>query len=84
MSKDQKRMKHSYTEMVQVALLTLNEPKGSSRQGIWKCIEAKFPESNYKQFLVRFKKLSEEASHIERPNPQRWKLEKKFRDQCMR
>ena len=56
--------KHSYAEMVQTALLTLNERGGSSRQAIWKCIEAKFPESNYKQFLVRLKKLSEETDHI--------------------
>ena len=84
MSKDQKKLKHSYSEMVQVALLTLNEPKGSSRMGIWKCVEAKFPESNYKQFLVRFKKLSEEGSHIEKVAAQRWKLEKKFRERCMR
>jgi len=30
--------KHSYSEMIQTALLTLNERGGSSRQALWKCI----------------------------------------------
>ena len=38
--------RHTYLEMIQIAILTLNERGGSSRQEIWKCIEAKFPEGN--------------------------------------
>lgn len=71
--------KHTIAEMVQTALLTLNERGGSTRQAIWKCIEAKFPESNYKQFLVRLKKLSETSQHIIKVNPQVFKLEPKFK-----
>jgi hypothetical protein len=43
-------VKHTYLEMIQVSLLTLNERGGSSRQEIWKCIEAKFPEAQHKQY----------------------------------
>ena len=53
--------KHSYLEMIQVALLTLNETGGSSRQELWKCVGSKFPEADYKQFLVRLKKLSADS-----------------------
>jgi len=61
MAKDNKKTggsKHSYAEMIQTALLTLNERGGSSRQGLWKCVHAKYPESDYKQFLVRLRKLA--------------------------
>ena len=51
-------VKHTYVEMLQTALMTLNERGGSSRQAIWKFIEAKFPEANRKIFLVRLKKYS--------------------------
>jgi hypothetical protein len=30
--------KHSYAEMIQTALLTLNERGGATRQALWKCI----------------------------------------------
>ena len=32
--------KHTYVEMIQMALRTLNETGGSTRQEIWKYIEA--------------------------------------------
>ena len=38
--------------------MTLNERGGTSRQAIWKFIEAKYPEANRKIFLVRLKKYS--------------------------
>jgi hypothetical protein len=68
MSKQQTKGKHSYAEMIQTALLTLNERGGSSRQAIWKYVEAKFPESNYKQFLVRLKKIAEGSSFLVKVN----------------
>merc|ERR1711881_557497 len=50
--------KHTYVEMIQIGLLTLNEKGGSTRQELWKCVHAKFPEADYKIFLVRLKKYS--------------------------
>ena len=41
-----KPKKHTYLEMVQIAILTLNERGGSTRQEIWKCIDSRFPEAN--------------------------------------
>jgi hypothetical protein len=76
--------KHKYSEMIQTALLTLNERKGSSRQAIWKVVEAKFPESNYKQLIARLKKLSEE-DHIERRGKiNRYFLDKKFKERALK
>jgi hypothetical protein len=37
-------MKLSYIEIIQDALITLNEPKGTSRQALWKCIQSRHPE----------------------------------------
>ena len=47
-----------YSDMIADAILTLEDRKGSSRQAIWKCIESKYPEADYKQFLIRLKKVS--------------------------
>jgi hypothetical protein len=52
-------MKHSYMEMIEDAVITLGERKGSSRQALWKCVSTKYPEADYKQFIVRLKKLKE-------------------------
>ena len=46
----------SYSEMIEDAVLTMGERKGSSRQAIWKCVSTKFPTADFKQFLVRLKK----------------------------
>jgi len=40
--------KHTYAEMIMDALLRLNERGGASRQQIWKCINASYPEADYK------------------------------------
>jgi len=75
--------KHTYNEMVVSALLTLNERGGSSRQALWKCVSAKFPEADYKQFIVRLKKLAENpASHIVRVNSATFKLAQSFKEKA--
>ncbi|CDW78646.1 UNKNOWN [Stylonychia lemnae] len=51
----------TYQEMIENALLTLAERKGSTRQAIWKCINVKYPEADYKQFLIRLKKIKQQA-----------------------
>ena len=50
-----------YLEMIQDAIITLQDRKGSSRQALWKCVSAQHPEADYKQFLIRLKKESHEG-----------------------
>lgn len=72
-------IKHTYLEMVQVALLTLNESGGSSRQEMWKFVENRFPEANRKQYILKLKGiLHKGGAVIQGKNKQRFKLEKKF------
>ena len=52
-------MKHSFFEMIEDAVLTLGERKGSSRQAIWKYISTKYPEADYKMFITRLRKVKE-------------------------
>lgn len=77
-------MKHSYSEMIQTALFTLNERGGSSRQAIWKCVQAKFPESDYKQFLVRLRKIAQNSTFLVQVNANCFKLDKKLKDRAKR
>ena len=56
--------KASYAEMLQTALMTLNERGGSTRQEIWKFINAKFAHADYKIFLVRLKKYARDGGFI--------------------
>ena len=57
--------KHSYVQMIQSALMSLNERGGTSRQEMWKFIQAKFPEADYKMFLVRLKKYAGSGGFVE-------------------
>ena len=74
--------KLTYIEIIQDALLTLNEPKGSSRQAIWKCIQGRHPDqADQKQFLVRLKKLSSDPlNNIEKNGNSRFRLNKSYKD----
>jgi hypothetical protein len=47
----------SYAEMIEEAILGLGEMLGSSRPAIWKAISAKHHDADYKQFVVRLKKM---------------------------
>ena len=53
---------------------------------MWKCIEAKFPEANYRQFIVRLKKISSDSKSfvVTGKTLQRFKLEPKFKDKLKR
>ena len=57
-------MPSQYFEMIQDALLTLKDRKGSSRAALWKCVRAKYPEADHKQFLIRLKKITHEGNEI--------------------
>ena len=48
-----------YTDLIETAILTLGERKGSSRQAIWKSIHSLYPEADYKQFFIRLRKMSQ-------------------------
>ena len=71
--------------MVQVALLTLNERDGSTRQGIWKCIESSYPEADRKRYMVALKKLIADASTVQYgKNKQRFALEASFKAKALK
>ena len=73
--------KSTYVEMIQTALMTLNEKGGSTRQEMWKFINAKFPEANYKIFLVRLKKYARAGGFlVKHKSKQRFRLDGGFKD----
>lgn len=47
----------SYAEMIEEAILGLGEMMGSSRQAIWKYVSGKYHDADYKQFVVRLRKM---------------------------
>lgn len=55
-------------DLIEEAILTLADRKGSTRQGIWKFISAKYPQVDYKQFLTRFRKISENSNVVQTDN----------------
>ena len=82
-----KTIRHTYLEMVQVALLTLNERGGSSRQEIWKCIDARFPEADHKRYMLALKRIVGQVGQnavVHGKNNMRFKLETKFRDRALK
>lgn len=68
---------HTYSDLVHEALITLAERKGSSRQALWKYISVKYPESDYKQFLIRLKRVNQTEVRHEKG---RYRLTKEFRE----
>jgi len=77
--------RHTYFEMIQLALMTLSERGGSSRIEIWKCIEARFPEANQKMFLVSLKKIMKTGGAVVYgKNTHRYMLEKKFKERALK
>lgn len=75
--------KLSYFEIIQDALITLNDPKGSTRQELLKCATARHQDIDSKQFLIRLKKVtSDPLNHIEHPNKNnsRFRLEKNYKN----
>ena len=47
--------------MIEDAIITIGERKGSSRQAIWKYVNAKYSAADYKQFLIRLRKEAKEG-----------------------
>jgi len=48
-----------YSEMIEDSILGLGEFHGSSRQAIWKALSGHFPDADYRQFVLRLKKMRE-------------------------
>jgi hypothetical protein len=71
-----------YLDMITDAIITLGERSGSSRQALWKCIEAKYPEADYKQFLIRLKKEAQEGNLV--ANKQKFKLDPKVKAKMLK
>lgn len=49
----------SYSEMIEEAVLSLGELRGSSRQAIWKTLSSQYDNADYKRFVVRLRKMRE-------------------------
>ena len=65
--------------------MTLNERGGASRQQVWKVVNAKFPEADYKIFLVRLKKYSStDGFVVKSKNGARYKIDSNFRNAVTR
>jgi histone H1/5 len=75
------KAKLTYQEMIEDAIITLAENQGSSRQALWKCVHAKYPEADYKLFVVRLKKLKENGSIVQ--NKGKFKLDKKHKKKLL-
>ena len=78
--------KLTYIEIIQDALLTLNEPKGSTRQNLWKCIQSRHPDhTDPRQFYIRLKKLSSDPlNNIEKNGNSRFRLNTSYKDKIQR
>ena len=71
---------HTYLEMIVDAIVTLSDRKGSSRQALWKCIQNKYAEADYKQFLIRLKKIAQSGTEVYQASMGRYKLNQSFKD----
>lgn len=72
----------TYFEMVEDAILTLGERMGSSRQAIWKYLNTKYPEADYKQFLIRLKKIKESDNIVQ--NKGKFKLSQDYKKKLLK
>ena len=71
----------TYSAMIHTAVSTLNEKGGSTRQELWKFMEAKFPNANRKLFLVRLKKYSSAGGFLSMNSKKsRFRISKEFKD----
>ena len=84
-------MKYRYVDMITEAIFTLAEPKGATRDGIWKFISTsrKFKESTAggkKQFLLQLKRCTMDHKYIEhsKSNATRFKLTRSYLDKLKR
>lgn len=68
----------TYHEMIENALFALGERKGSTRTSIWKYISTQYPAADYKQYLIRFKKIDDDKNII-KVDKMRLKLTPNFR-----
>jgi len=53
-----------YLDIIEEAIITLQERKGSTRQALWKVLSMKYPQVDYKQFLIRLKSEAKKGTII--------------------
>jgi len=58
------RINKPYAEAIQDALVTLKTRGGSSRQELWKAVQGRNPNADYKQFAVRLQKMVKEENPV--------------------
>ncbi len=73
----------TYSEMIIDSVITLADRKGSTRDGLWKAISSKFPDTTKAQFSLRLKKMGQAKDVIE-IRKQRIFLAKDFRAKAMK
>lgn len=66
--------------------MTLKTRGGSSRQELWKAVQARNPNADYKQFAVRLQKMvkEEKPAVVNGKNNQRFQLSDSLRDRLNR
>lgn len=76
--------KMKYMDIIVEAIFVLNDREGSSREAIWKYIQAKHQNTvrDKKIFLSHLKRAADEGEYVEHPSKKigRFKLTKKFRE----
>jgi len=71
--------------MIEETLMTLNERGGASRQAVWKALGQKFPDAEYRYFLVRLQNAAKDGTTvIFGSNKQRFKLAPKLKGRVER
>ena len=75
------RINKPYAEAIQDALVTLKTRGGSSRQELWKAVQGRNPNADYKQFAVRLQKMVKEENPVvvNGKNNQRFQLSDKLK-----
>ena len=69
--------------MIEAGIFSLAERKGSTRQSLWKYLQSAHPGIDYKQFLIRFRKIGENP-HVVKVDKNRVKLTKGYRATVIR
>jgi hypothetical protein len=68
--------------MIEEAIITLADRQGSSRKAIWDFIERKNPGADYKQFLVRLKKVDPKVI-VKAAKGLKWRLESSYKKKLL-
>jgi hypothetical protein len=81
-----RKVNKPYAEIIQDGLVILNTRGGSSRVELWKAVQGRNPEADYKQFTVRLAKMVKEENPIvvNGKNKQRFQLSDSMKNRLAR